>query len=110
LKIDEIDPFMNMFRHWEDLVHSAILPIQFSVSVYVTRMKQGQHELNRLPSFSLFFGERPDVSVEMDKIKITHAPHHRVWAHVCGSTPFTRTVINEAVEHDFDIHHETFEF
>ncbi|CAO0791964.1 unnamed protein product [Mucor circinelloides] len=107
---DEIGPFINMFRHWTELVHSAILPIQLSVSVYVTRMKQGQHELSQLAPFSLFFGERPDVSAEMDKVKSAHAPHHRVWAHVCGSTPFTCTVINEAIEHEFDIHHETFEF
>lgn len=99
-----------MFRHWTELVYSAILPIQVSISVYVTRMKQGQHELSQLAPFTLFFGERPDVSAEMDKVKSAHAPHLRVWAHVCGSTPFTCTVVNEAIEHEFDIHHETFEF
>ncbi|KAI8643016.1 hypothetical protein BD408DRAFT_343239 [Parasitella parasitica] len=107
---DEIDPFISMFRHWTSLIHSAILPVRLSVSVYVTRMKQGRHDLSQLEPFSLFFGKRPDVSAEMSKIKAAHNPYHRVWVHVCGSTSFTRTVINEAVEHDFDMHHETFEF
>jgi hypothetical protein len=101
---------MDMFKYWTEQIHDAVLPIQLHITVYVTRMKQGYHAIEKLQSFKLVYGQRPQVDIEMDSIKALHEKQRRVWAHVCGSTAFTRTVINEAVRCEFDIHHETFEF
>lgn len=110
LFIDEIDPFVDMFRYWEKQVQDSLLPIQLQVSIYVTRMKEGHHDINELGPFKVVYGQRPQPNIVMDMVKTLHSKQHRVWAHVCGSTVFTRTVINEAVRCDFDVHHETFEF
>ncbi|KAI7903252.1 ferric reductase like transmembrane component-domain-containing protein [Cokeromyces recurvatus] len=107
--INEIEPFMEIFTFWAKECASAIHPISLSVSIYVTRMKEGPNIVNHLHGFQLIYGQRPQISADMDKIAALHS-NHRVWAHVCGSPAFTRTVINEAILHDFEAHNETFEF
>ncbi|KAI8368779.1 ferric reductase like transmembrane component-domain-containing protein [Blakeslea trispora] len=106
---EEIGAFMDMFSHWLERSQKAILPVYIHVNVYVTRMATGPDVFENMPGFSLFYGERPKVSVEMDKIA-TVSGKRRVWAHACGGDMFTRTVINEAVKHHFVVHNETFEF
>ncbi|KAI8371293.1 ferric reductase like transmembrane component-domain-containing protein, partial [Choanephora cucurbitarum] len=76
-------------------------------NVYLTWA--GPDVFENMPGFSLCYGERPNVSVEMDKIAAVSGKR-RVWAHACGGDAFTRTVINEAVGHHFAVHNETFEF
>lgn len=106
---DEIAPFMDMFTYWVEKSKSAIQPIHLHVSVYVTRMNEGIDYFKDIGGFNIVYGTRPNIETEMDKIK-TNNPQQRVWAHACGSSLFTRTVINEAIRHDFDAHNETFEF
>lgn len=100
---------MDMFRYWVDKSQQAIQPISLNISIYVTRMQEGPDITSTLPGFKIIYGERPHVESEMDKIKTLNATR-RVWAHACGSTVFTRNVINQAVKHHFDCHNETFEF
>ncbi|RCH96566.1 ferric/cupric-chelate reductase [Rhizopus stolonifer] len=107
---DEIDPFMEMFTEWENQIKTAVLPIHLSVDIYITRMKRQSHPIGQYKGFKLKFGERPQVDTEMEKIKVENKHRYRVWAHVCGSTPFTRNVINAALRVNFHVHHETFEF
>ena len=108
--LDEIDPFMNMFSQWSQQVQSAVLPVELYVKIYATRMKQQDHSVQQLPNFTLSFGDRPQVGHEMSMVKASHTQNLKTWVHVCGSVAFTRTVINEAVEAGFDVHHEVFEF
>ncbi|KAI8991386.1 ferric reductase like transmembrane component-domain-containing protein [Mycotypha africana] len=106
---DELHPFIDMFTYWNDKVNNSIQPFHLSVNVYITRMKEGPNYFEGLNCLNVSYGERPDVKVEMDKIKTVN-PLQRVFAHACGSAIFTRTVVNEAVAHNFEPHHETFEF
>jgi hypothetical protein len=101
---------MDMFRYWIEQVQGAILSIQLHVTIYVTRMKEGYHVIDKLEPFKVIYDQRPQVDAEMDLINALHSKRDRVWTHVCGSAAFTRTVVNEAVRCGFDIHHETFEF
>ncbi|KAI9478115.1 MAG: ferric reductase like transmembrane component-domain-containing protein [Benjaminiella poitrasii] len=107
---DEIDPFITMYTHWVKQIETAILPVHLFVSVFITRMESGYHNIEEFEQFKVVYGKRPDVSVEMMNIKKTYPPSQQVWAHVCGSTSFTRTVINEAVHHKYEVHQEVFEF
>ncbi|OBZ86182.1 Ferric reduction oxidase 7, chloroplastic [Choanephora cucurbitarum] len=107
---DEIDPFMNMFSQWNQQVQNAIMPVELNVNIYVTRMTQQRHSIQQFSNFHLNFNGRPQIDAEMRMIKANNTQGQRTWVHVCGSTAFTRTVINEAVKADFDIHHEIFEF
>lgn len=100
---------MDMFTYWVEKSKKAIQPIQLHVSVYITRMNEGTDFFKDVPGFNIIYGERPDIKVDMDRIKTTNS-QQRVWAHACGSNAFTKTVINEAIRHDFDVHNETFEF
>ncbi|KAI9315076.1 ferric reductase like transmembrane component-domain-containing protein [Dichotomocladium elegans] len=54
-------------------------------------------------------GRRPNIPDVMSQIP-NQVRHRPVWVHTCGSIPFMNSVINEAVRHRFDFHHETFEF
>lgn len=100
---------MDMFRYWVDRCQQAIQPVSLNVNIYVTRMQEGPDIVSTLQGFNLVYGERPHVETDMDKIKTLHNTR-RVWAHACGSSVFTRNVINQAVKHHFDCHNETFEF
>ncbi|GAA5798869.1 hypothetical protein EDC94DRAFT_617624 [Helicostylum pulchrum] len=106
---DEINPFIDMFTYWVDKAKNGIQNIQLHVSIFVTRMNEGPDLPKDLNGFQIIYGVRPNISTDMDKIK-TSNPKQTVWAHACGSMLFTRTVINEAIRHDFDVHNETFEF
>ncbi|KAI9468893.1 MAG: ferric reductase like transmembrane component-domain-containing protein [Benjaminiella poitrasii] len=106
---DEIHTYMDMFYYWVEKSKTAISPIRLTVNVFVTRMKDGPNVFEGLEGFKLTYGQRPDIAVEMDKIKTVNA-HRRVFAHACGSDIFTQSVINQAVIHNFDAFHETFEF
>lgn len=107
--IDEITPFLDMFTYWSDKAKNAVQSLQLHVSIYVTRMKEGPDYTKDLNGFQTIYGERPVINSEMDRIKATNS-HQTVWAHACGSMAFTRTVINEAIRHEFHVHNETFEF
>lgn len=98
-----------MFTYWVDKAKNGIQNIQLHVSIFVTRMNEGPDLPKDLNGFQIIYGVRPNISTDMDKIK-TSNPKQTVWAHACGSMLFTRTVINEAIRHDFDVHNETFEF
>lgn len=100
---------MDMFSYWADKAKNAIQPIKLHVTVYVTRMNEGPNYFEGMEGFNVIYGKRPDIAADMDKIKATNS-RQTVWAHACGSFLFTRTVINEAIRHDFDVHNETFEF
>ncbi|KAI7893164.1 ferric reductase like transmembrane component-domain-containing protein [Mucor mucedo] len=106
---DEINPFMDMFSYWSEKAKNAIQPIKLHVTVFVTRMNEGPDYFEGMEGFEVVYGTRPDIAADMDKIKTTNS-RQTVWAHACGSFLFTRTVINEAIRHDFDVHNETFEF
>lgn len=54
-------------------------------------------------------GKRPYIQDYLDEIA-RDVRHTSVWVHTCGSVPFMAAVINEATRHNFDFHHETFEF
>ena len=103
-------PFIDMFRYWTSRSKSAVLPIRLSISIFFTRMHENVPTvIDNLEGFRKSFGSRPQINTEMDRIKDENMKR-KVWAHVCGSALFTRTVINEAVKHKFSVHHETFEF
>lgn len=68
-------------------------------------MKLTQH----IPGSSIIQGCRPDIVQCLNNIE-KEEDTKRVWVHACGSISFMNTVINEAVRHGFDFHHETFEF
>lgn len=100
---------MDMFTYWTEKAKNAIQPINLHVSVYVTRMTEGPDRFEGMEGFNVIYGQRPNISTDMDKIKATNS-RQTVWAHACGSFLFTRTVINEAIRHEFEVHNETFEF
>lgn len=106
---DEIAPFKDMFLYWNEKISSSVQPIQLTADVYVTRMNEGRDLFKELPGFNLFYGERPNIGVEMAKVKNIH-DNCRVWVHACGASTFTRTVINESIRHKFNAYNETFEF
>lgn len=98
-------PFLDLFEDWLYKVNHSSLPIQLKVTIYATRMTMKQQEL----PFQCYYGKRPHIKTEMDKIQKENSSSS-VWTHVCGPMSFTREVINEAVDHQFQVHHETFEF
>lgn len=101
---------MDIFHYWVEKSQQAIQPINLNVTIYVTRVQEGPDIVSALPGFKIIYGQRPHVETEMDRIKTLSGLHNRVWAHACGSSVFTREVINQAVKHHFDCHNETFEF
>ncbi|KAI7898381.1 ferric reductase like transmembrane component-domain-containing protein [Cokeromyces recurvatus] len=106
---DEIHSYMDMFHYWVEKCKTSISPIHLTVNVFATRMKEGPNIFEGLEGFRITYGQRPDIAVEMDKIKTVNA-HRRVFAHACGSDIFTQSVVNQAIIHNFDAFHETFEF
>ncbi|GAA5809105.1 hypothetical protein MFLAVUS_002509 [Mucor flavus] len=105
----EVPPFMDMFVYWTELVKNSTQSIHLTANIYVTREYEGPDMFEDLVGFNVIYGQRPKVDIEMDKIKTVNT-NRRVWAHACGSTLFTKTVINEAVRRHFHVHNETFEF
>lgn len=110
--IDEIEPFLDLFRDWIHKSRRAILDIQLHISIYVTRMQAPKKQILSLPEdiFQFYYGIRPNVKTHMDIMEKENVNNSSVWTHVCGAIPFTRDVINQAVDHGFAVHHETFEF
>lgn len=98
-----------MFEYWVEKIKSTVQPLHLSVNVFITRMSEGPDLFDTLPGFNIIYGQRPQVGVQMDKIKTVNTGR-RVWAHACGPFIFTRDVINEAIARDFHVHNETFEF
>ncbi|KAI8975477.1 ferric reductase like transmembrane component-domain-containing protein [Mycotypha africana] len=107
--IDEIKPFLDMFSYWSEKAKQSILPIQLSMTIYVSGMMAGSSSLESMDGFKLIYGQRPRPGINLEKIK-NASMDDRVWVHVCGSTSFTKAVVNEAVRHRFHFHKETFEF
>ncbi|PHZ08188.1 uncharacterized protein RHIMIDRAFT_295377 [Rhizopus microsporus ATCC 52813] len=106
---EEVVPFMDMFSYWHEKMTKAILPIHISFTIYVTRAKEGPNYFENMHGFNMVYGQRPNVSECLDKVK-TLNPNRRVWVHTCGPTSLTKTVTNEAVKRHFSAHNETFEF
>lgn len=98
-----------MFEYWTEKIRITIQPFHLAVSVYVTKVSEGPDVFTDLPGFNIVYGERPNIGVQMDKIK-TDNTGRRVWAHTCGSVAFTRDVINEGISRHFHVHNETSEF
>ncbi|KAI9476386.1 MAG: hypothetical protein EXX96DRAFT_540913 [Benjaminiella poitrasii] len=107
--INEIEPFMDLFTFWVEECKAAVQPLALYVTIYVTRIESGPPVVEHLSGFRVVYGHRPDIKQDMDQITASH-PGRRVWAHVCGSATFTRTVINQSILHNFEVHKETFEF
>lgn len=107
---DEIAAFKDIFLYWIKKIGSSIQPIYLTVTIHATRMNMGpKNVVDDLAGFTLVYGERPLIHVEMRKIKAVDA-NSRVWVHACGPSTFTRTVINEAIRNKFDAYSEIFEF
>ncbi|KAI7891507.1 uncharacterized protein EV154DRAFT_507637 [Mucor mucedo] len=106
---EEIIPFRDMFEYWTDRLKSSVQPLHLTVTVFITRMSEGPDVFESLPAFNIVYGQRPDVGVQMDKIKTVNAGR-RVWSHACGSFIFTKNVINESIARGFHVHNETFEY
>lgn len=100
---------MDMFNYWNEKCKNAVSPIRLSVTVYITREKEGTNALENLEGFKVIYGSRPPIAEEMDRIKTVNA-NRRVFTHACGSTPFTRDVVNQSVIRGFEPHNELFEF
>lgn len=100
---------MDMFSYWHEKMTKAILPIHISFTIYVTRAKDGHNYFEGMHGFNMVYGQRPNVSECLDKVK-TLNPDRRVWVHTCGPTSLTKIVTNEAVKRHFSAHNETFEF
>ncbi|CEP08820.1 hypothetical protein [Parasitella parasitica] len=106
---DEVPVYMDMFNYWNEKCKNAVSPIRFSVTVYITREQQGSNPVENLDGFKVIYGVRPPIAEEMEKIKTVNA-NRRVFTHACGSTPFTRDVVNQSVIRGFEPHNELFEF
>ncbi|CAO0801401.1 unnamed protein product [Mucor circinelloides] len=106
---DEVPVYMDMFNYWSEKCKNAVSPIRLSVTVYITREKEGTSPLDELEGFKVIYGARPPIAEEMDRIKTVNA-NRRVFTHACGSTPFTRDVVNQSVIRGFEPHNELFEF
>ena len=105
--LDEVMPFTHYIQHC--MTHPS--SVQLNVTIHLTR--EADHNKCRALSESLkctvIQGKRPVVPGILDEISLD-AGHTDVWVHTCGSVPFMTTIINEATKHNFDFHHETFEF
>ncbi|KAF7730286.1 ferric/cupric-chelate reductase [Apophysomyces ossiformis] len=106
---DELVPFQQLIDYFIEKCKSAVMPIKLDVALYVTRTKSGDNLLEGREGCQMIYGRRPDIGDHMQNIRNQHGKD-RVWVHVCGSDLFMRTVLNGAVKHGWDAHHETFEF
>ncbi|KAG0166102.1 hypothetical protein DFQ28_002768 [Apophysomyces sp. BC1034] len=106
---DELAPFLDLIDYFVEKCKSAVMPIKLDVALYVTRVKSGENLLEGREGCRMVYGERPNIGEHMQNIENEHK-HGRVWVHTCGSDEFMRIVLNGAVSHGWDYHHETFEF
>ena len=107
INIEEIQPFVDYILHCKNYPAS----VHLDITIHLTREKDKLKctRLSETLGCTVIQGKRPNIPDCIDQI--AYDVHHRnVWVHTCGSVPFMTSVINEATRHQFDFHHETFEF
>ncbi|KAG2222682.1 hypothetical protein INT45_013496 [Circinella minor] len=104
---EEIQPFVDYILHCINYPSS----VQLDITIHLTREKDKLKciELSEILGCTIIQGERPNIPDRIDQIAYD-VDDRNVWVHTCGTVPFMTNVINEATKHQFDFHHETFEF
>ncbi|KAI9247489.1 ferric reductase like transmembrane component-domain-containing protein [Phascolomyces articulosus] len=130
--LDELTPFTDLIIYWTEQCQKAVNPFQLYLDIYVTRQQEindnttelqdksaprkSRHWIQDLDHCQVTFNTRPDISKCMDRIEsmVSLSDNNKkkssVWVHTCGSDDFMRLIMNQAIQHDWDVHHETFEF
>ncbi|KAI9490520.1 ferric reductase like transmembrane component-domain-containing protein [Zychaea mexicana] len=114
--LDELTPFTDLIIFWTEQCQRAANPFQLNLDIYVTRevptdgSNNKRHWIEDLEHCNVTFNQRPDIAGCMDHIEATATDTNSVWVHTCGSDDFMRLIMNQAIKHHWDVHHETFEF
>ena len=82
------------------------------------QQQQGNHEqqdgtkhwIETLDNCNVTYNSRPDISNCMNRMEEMASDKTSVWVHTCGSDDFMRVIMNQAIKHHWNVHHETFEF
>ncbi|CDS13363.1 hypothetical protein LRAMOSA05541 [Lichtheimia ramosa] len=110
---DEVQPFIELLKESATYPPSSSSSVQVNMTIHLTREKNTSRCLDltqHIPGCDIIQGCRPDIQQCLKNIAEKNEDNKHVWVHACGSISFMNTVINEAVSHGFDFHHETFEF
>ncbi|KAI9264357.1 hypothetical protein BDA99DRAFT_481594 [Phascolomyces articulosus] len=107
INADEIQPFVDYILYCKTYPSS----VQLDMTIHLTREKDKSKctQLSETLGCTIIQGKRPNIPECIDQIAYD-VDHRNVWVHTCGSVPFMMSIINEATRHQFDFHHETFEF